>query len=79
MREDKSEMENEIIEYADLTEGEQRIVDAGNVDPKDCIKVPGGLTRDELIVWMTEQFGTGVTSTHAMKSVRDRKLSPRSR
>ncbi|MGD0107695.1 MAG: hypothetical protein ABSC06_27200 [Rhodopila sp.] len=46
-----------VIEYEDMSPEAQRIVDAGNVDLKYCIKLPSGLTRDELIAWMKQQFG----------------------
>ena len=49
-------MAPEFIEYEDMTDEQKRIVDAGNVDLLDCLQVPPGPTREQLIAWMDKQF-----------------------
>ena len=44
-----------VVEYEDMTEEQQRIVDAGNAPPAG--RFPTGLSRDELIAWMKTRFG----------------------
>jgi hypothetical protein len=48
-------MENEVIEYEDMTDEQKRIVDAGNSPTAGLF--PTGPTRVELPAWITEQFG----------------------
>jgi hypothetical protein len=47
----------EIIEYEQMAPSAQAIVDGGNVDLKDCISMPMGMTREEMSAWLKEQFG----------------------
>jgi hypothetical protein len=44
------------IECADMTDAQQRIVDSGNMPPAGVF--PSGLTREELIAWMKQRFGS---------------------
>jgi hypothetical protein len=44
----------QVVEYADMTDEQKRIVDAGN---EIAGTFPTGLTREELIAWMKERFG----------------------
>lgn len=45
-----------IIEYADMGDEGQRIVDAGDQD-QIAGTFPQGMTREQLSAWMDERFG----------------------
>jgi hypothetical protein len=44
------------VGYADMTDEQKRMVDAGHAPPAG--QFPSGLSRDELVAWMKKRFGT---------------------
>lgn len=47
-----------IIDYADMTDEQKRIVDAGD---QIAGTFPQGMTREQLSAWMDERFGDLLT------------------